>query len=387
MKCQHCGKQIANDSKKCSFCGKPVGPNGGGAWYKKWWIWLIAALVVAGIVITCILVFSGKGDNKVEPKKIETTASTTIAPVTEATLVPASTAPKKSIDDIIAEDYEKVGIGQLHNNADKYKGKKIITVIQTKDLGDSALYGTVEKDGKTLSFLQFVFDDPKEFKDVRRGDFVAIYGIVNPEGRHSGTIQIDECHIAATGDEAKAFLDTIQDEQATEPTTVAPTTKPTTAPTTAPTTKPTTAPTTAPATTAPAPKPTEAPTQPTTVAPTTIPQKVIYNENGVTVTLKGVQQDELAYHYVVHVKNNSGKDLWLSTKDSKVNDKPIDLISGAFLKNGAETDTTMFVLNEDLEDAKIINIDSLKFKFLFDHEDDWDNPIISKEIVITPENY
>ena len=170
MKCQHCGKQIANDSKKCSFCGKPVGPNGGGAWYKKWWIWLIAALVVAGIVITCILVFSGKGDNKVEPKKIETTASTTIAPVTEATLVPASTAPKKSIDDIIAEDYEKVGIGQLHNNADKYKGKKIITVIQTKDLGDSALYGTVEKDGKTLSFLQFVFDDPKEFKDVRRGD-------------------------------------------------------------------------------------------------------------------------------------------------------------------------------------------------------------------------
>ena len=83
---------------------------------------------------------------------------------------------------------------------------------------------------------------------------------------------------------------------------------------------------------------------------------MIYNENGVTVTLKGVQQDELAYHYVVHVKNNSGKDLWLSTKDSKVNDKPIDLISGAFLKNGAETDTTMFVLNEDLEDAKIINI-------------------------------
>ena len=104
-----------------------------GAWYKKWWIWLIAAVVVAGIVIGCVFAFSGGSgeQKKTDPKVIETTvAETTTAPQTTKATAAATTAPKKpSIDEIVEQGFKKVGIVKLHNHINDYKGVKIITAV------------------------------------------------------------------------------------------------------------------------------------------------------------------------------------------------------------------------------------------------------------------
>ena len=357
-----------------------------GAWYKKWWIWLIAAVVVAGIVIGCVFAFSGGSgeQKKTDPKVIETTvAETTTAPQTTKATAAATTAPKKpSIDEIVEQGFKKVGIVKLHNHINDYKGVKIITAVTVRDLGEQTVYATVDKDSKTLAFYKFELADKNEFKDAKKGEVIAVYGTVSPQGNVGGTVQIQDCHIAAVGDEAKDFLKSLDDEQPTVPTTAPVTTHPTTAPvTTAPaTTAPATtapAPTKAPETTAPATKPTEPPVEPTTID---IGTKTIYSENGVVVTLQGMLIDQSYVKFDIHIDNQSGKQLYVGAMDSSVNGKTIDLIAFELMEIGEEKDSGMFLLSSDLKDAGIDRINSMRFKLILEDPNDWDNPIISDEI-------
>ncbi len=248
MFCPYCGKQIDDGSKHCQYCGKavtqdasapapaqapaptpdkapapasgapqPPAPAPSGAWYKKWWIWVIAGVVLAGIITACVFIFMPKGPKPVDPKKVVPIATTHIAETTAkpaATTAPATTAPKKeSIDDIIAKGYEKVGYVALYNNTDKYKGKKIITAAEVKDIGDSALYFILSEGKKSLAFYEFQFKDKDEIKDIRKGEFAVLYGTVNEKGLLGSHIEIQDCHIAAVKDEAKTFFDALKDEK------------------------------------------------------------------------------------------------------------------------------------------------------------------------------
>lgn len=398
MKCQHCGKETADDSKHCQFCGKPVSQDtpvqepttqstaaqATNAWYKKWWIWVIAAVVVAGIATACVFMFSCKsGDPVVEPKKIETTAGTA-AQTTEKTT--AATEPAKAdYDKIIKEGFEKVGITAIYNSIDKYKGAKILTAVLVKDLGENAVYANLENDKKTVAFYKFVFDDKNEIKNVKKGEYVAVYGVVNPKGMTSGTIEVDECHVASLGDEAKGFFGTIKDEKIKVPSTTAAATtaaKTTAAATTAAGT--TASPTTQPATE----KPTDQPatTDPTeTTQPTTKGyEKILYDDNKIVVKYKSFTDNEFYAGYFISVENKSGKDLYIGACDSKVNGKPLDLLICDLAENGKSIDTEMFILKSDLEEAGIVELQEITFKFIFDDPNDWDHPIKSKDITFNP---
>ena len=433
MFCPYCGKQIEDGSKHCQYCGRvvtqettavtqdapapapvtapaqdapasvttpppvspqPPAPAPSGAWYKKWWIWVIAGVVVAAIVVACIFIFMPKGPKKVEPKKTETTvaattAQPTTAPVTAATL--ATAAPKKeSIDDIIAKGFEKTGYIALYNNTDKYKGKKIITAAEIQDIGENALYFVLTDGKKKYAFYEFQFKDKEEIKDIRKGEFAAIYGTVNEEGMLGSHIEIMDCHIAAVKDEAKKFFDSIKDEKLPVPT-QASTTKPvaTTSAkkeTTSPEKKETTAPERP--TEKPSQKPTEKPAPTTTepfetVQPTTKGEdNVLFNENGINVVYAGYEDDDDYITFKVNVENKSGKNFYVGAVDSKVNGKPIDLLAFDYVEAGKTAEADMYVIRFDLEEAGIQAIDDLTFKFIFEYPDDWEHPLITKEIKI-----
>ena len=422
MFCPYCGKQIDDDSKHCQYCGKDVtgqpssesapapetapetapapapetepatAPAASGAWYKKWWIWVIAGGAVAVIVTVCILLSFIMKPKTVEPTPIATIATTATTP--EATTAAAtSLAPKKqTIDDIIASGYEKVGYVALYNNIDKYKGKNIITAAEVKDIGESALYFTLDENKKTLAFYEFRFTDKDEIKDIRKGEYAVIYGTVNEKGMLGSHIEIENSHVAAVKDEAKKFFDGIKDEKAKIPTTAPSTTK---AATTA-AKKETTAPATTEAPTKSPEKPTEKPTEkpepattkPDDTQPTTKGEEnVLFNEKNIKVTYEGYEILDDYVVFKIHVDNKSKRDFYVGAMDSKANGKPIDLLAMEYVEKGKSADTGMYIIRYDLEEQGIQRVDKLNFKFVFDFPDDWDHPLISKDIEILTLDY
>ena len=425
MFCPYCGKQIDDGSKHCQYCGKSVtqdasapapaptpaptpvptpepasapaqapapaptadasqnpAPAPSRAWYKKWWIWVIAGVVLAGIITTaCIFFFMSKGPKTVDPKKVVPIATTNAPETTTkpaATTAPATTAPKKeSIDDIIAKGYEKVGYVALYNNADKYKGKKIITAAEVKDIGDTALYFILSEGKKNLAFYEFQFKDKGEIKDIRKGEFAVIYGTVNEKGLLGSHIEIQDCHIAAVKDEAKKFFDDLKDEKPKTETT-APVSKAAT--TAKPTEKPTEKP-------APTEKPTEKPAPTTdpveTVQPTTKGEPgVIFNEKDIKVTYQGFEIEDDFVTFKIHIDNKSKHDCYVGVMDSKVNGQLFDILALDFVEKGKSLDSGLYLIRYDLQEKGIENIDKINFKFVFENPDDWDHPIISKDIEI-----
>lgn len=84
MKCNHCGKEIPNDSNFCEFCGKKV--------KKKMPVWavlliVLGCVVVLGLGVVTGLLISGNSDSKEKP-----------APVYEETMeAPASVAEEPTL--------------------------------------------------------------------------------------------------------------------------------------------------------------------------------------------------------------------------------------------------------------------------------------------------
>lgn len=367
MKCPHCGKEIADNRHTCPYCREIVGPPSN-AWYTKWWIWVLAAVAVGSITLALVLAFGGCDNQSSTPKAVPATAFT--APATEST-----TAPGKTMDQIVAEGYEKIGPAKLFNNINKYKGKKVLTAIVAKDLGTDAVYATLEEKSKTLTNYKFNLADASELKNIKKGDYVALYGTVSKNGSVSGTIDVGDCHVAAAGSAAKLFYDTLKDDKTA---TTAPTTKATTAPTTAPATKATTAPTTVPATTV-------APTKAT--QPTTVPDgKLLFNENNITVSYVEVNDGDAYVTLKLHYDNKSDTDYYINTENSTVNGIDIPLTSeySDIMGSGQSGDATLYLLRSDLDNAGISSVNELRFRFVFNDSEDWQRAITSKEIVINP---
>ncbi len=347
MRCQHCGKDIPEKSTSCEFCGKPV--ETAKAWYKQRWVLLIAVPVVIAVIVGCILVFSGRsGDKNIRPIATEavTEASADVNSANQSSS--AQTASSGfSGEEIIKKGYEKIGFVKLYNKIDSYKGAKIITAVDADDIGESALYSSLIQDNKTLAFYQFVFNDPKEIETVKKGEYVVIYGVVNPKGMVSSTIEVDECHIAAVGMDARAFLDSITDEKP-----MTPAVKPTEKPAAASASKATTAPTVEP-----------------TAAPKATPvNSVVSRDHGFIVSYMGKSYDEEleAFVFTFHFENNSRKDLFIGSQDSSVDGKPVDLLAVNYIRDGESENTEMFILQSDLDELGIKDFKELKFRFRYE---------------------
>ena len=84
----------------------------------------------------------------------------------------------------------------------------------------------------------------------------------------------------------------------------------------------------------------------------------------------------------MNVENKSGKNFYVGAVDSKVNGKPIDLLAFDYVEAGKTAEADMYVIRFDLEEAGIQAIDDLTFKFIFEYPDDWEHPLITKEIKI-----
>ena len=80
MFCRKCGKQLNDDWKSCPYCGEPTdvrhnienpaseSGNISAPFYKKWWFWAIAAVIIIAIVLMSILILNIGGKDNKEPK-------------------------------------------------------------------------------------------------------------------------------------------------------------------------------------------------------------------------------------------------------------------------------------------------------------------------------
>ena len=128
--------------------------------YKKWWFWLLAVIVIAGIY--------GAGKDKdtstVENKPVATTdqAASTTEETTPAEEEPA--APEYEITDTeyVEEDFSKYVTGVLKNNSDKDKSYLQITFPYTDADGNklgTAIDNISElKAGETWKFKAIILE-------------------------------------------------------------------------------------------------------------------------------------------------------------------------------------------------------------------------------------
>lgn len=171
MKCQHCGKELEPNAKFCDGCGAPVqGQTNSNQYvppvqyqnnqvqqienkkkpiYKKWWFWVIIALVA----ICVIGAMSGKNDNKSSKTASTTETVTTVAEETTAeetteeptTVEPTTEKPTEDpakVESEFKDSCETIDFETLSRNPDKYKGNNYkftgeVIQVQESSWGDT----------------------------------------------------------------------------------------------------------------------------------------------------------------------------------------------------------------------------------------------------------
>ena len=156
MKCNHCGKEIINDSRFCNFCGKRV--------YKKsvpWWSVLLIVLGVIIIILMLLILLNNRFSCYIEPTVKDTVIvenieySEEVFPTTESQLY-TSPARKKIVTEAktsksVPAGYMDLGLSvywktsneknpvddydhYTYNEAKEKFGKKLPTKEQFKEL-------------------------------------------------------------------------------------------------------------------------------------------------------------------------------------------------------------------------------------------------------------
>ena len=245
--CPSCGSQLTVDSEKefffCSNCGtriakapqpQQITPNQNKPpinnsqfqpqpvpqqrakrpWYKKWWIW-----VIAGVVLTAIIgIVFGQRDNgskdfddfkqieatggqKSEEKKEETKADTS-----ETTEAANELSAEDIIDRLTKQGYEEVSPSVLYNHPDKYEGQKIVTAALISNTSSDYLYSDIDNE-KILNSLCFKCKSMADTMNAKEGDYVIVYGTGDGKSLVGSYRDFKDCRVASVGDQAKIEYD------------------------------------------------------------------------------------------------------------------------------------------------------------------------------------
>lgn len=175
MKCKTCGVDIASSAKSCPSCGaknkKPI--------YTKWWFWVLAILIVGGVL--------GNQSNT----SSNTSTTTNTANNSDATEVKKEETIKVTPDELI----------DLYNEnevkADKMYKDKLVEItgkIDTIGVVLNSTYVTLQtSDEYAIIRPQCTFDNQEDIDkiaELSKGDTVTIVGKVSGK---SLNVSINDC--------------------------------------------------------------------------------------------------------------------------------------------------------------------------------------------------
>ena len=115
----------------------------------------------------------------------------------------------------------------------------------------------------------------------------------------------------------------------------------------------------------------ETPVNPATV---TIGEKVLVNESGVKITVKGLETDGIFGPEIkLLIENNSGKDLTFQCRNTSVNGYMVETMMSVDVANGKKVNDSMTFMESDFEECGIKAIADIETKFHIFDTAEWES--------------
>ncbi len=116
----------------------------------------------------------------------------------------------------------------------------------------------------------------------------------------------------------------------------------------------------------------------------TIEEKVIYDENDIKVTVKGLNiEASFGPEIELLIENNSNKNITVQARYSSINGMMIDNMFSSDVATGKKSNSTIGFFTADLELAGITTIKEIEFSLNVIDSDTWDSIVESDMITLT----
>lgn len=115
----------------------------------------------------------------------------------------------------------------------------------------------------------------------------------------------------------------------------------------------------------------------------TVEEQVLYDDNGIKVTLTGLDDSWAGPELALLVENDSGKDLTFQARNVSVNGYMIQDMMSVDVADGKKANDTLTLMSSDLEAAGIEAITDVEFSLHVFDTDTWDTYVDSPAITIT----
>ena len=102
-------------------------------------------------------------------------------------------------------------------------------------------------------------------------------------------------------------------------------------------------------------------------------EKIIFDNNGIKITYKGIESDWIGQVVKLKIENTSEKDYTVQVRDVSVNGYMIDPIFSCDIKSGKTANDKISFLESDFEENNIEKIDNIELYFHVFNYDDWDD--------------
>lgn len=125
---------------------------------------------------------------------------------------------------------------------------------------------------------------------------------------------------------------------------------------------------------------------PTAQAESTSPattQQVLVDQDGILITYNGLQENELwGQELKITIENNTDQPITVQTRDVSLNGYMIDPILSADVAAGKKSNSTITIMESDLEANGITTFETIELRLIAINSDTWDDVLDSELITI-----
>lgn len=123
--------------------------------------------------------------------------------------------------------------------------------------------------------------------------------------------------------------------------------------------------------------------QTTTTEPETKPEQVLYEKNGIKITLKGLKMDStFGPKLALLIENTTSTAYTVQVRDFSVNGYMVNTVFSSDVDAGKKNNDSISILSSSLEENDITKIENIEFSFHVFDSKTWDNRFDSPKIKI-----
>ena len=113
-------------------------------------------------------------------------------------------------------------------------------------------------------------------------------------------------------------------------------------------------------------------------------EKIVFNNEGIKVVYKGIEQNGYSTNIKLYIENNSGYDYTIQLRNESINGYMVNGVFSSKVSNGKKINDEVKFSNSELEENDITEIENIEFNLHIFKTNDWSNSFDSETITINP---